>query len=248
MNPAFLIKNLIAVLVLPPTLFLLPGALGWFLWRRRPGLARGLLAFALLGLWLSCTPIVAKTLIGTLEIPFRPLSGREADAIVVLGGGLDPAAPAYGGDTVNWRTLERLRYGARLHRQFGHPILVTGGSPTGLTPEARVMRQVLEDEFKVPVAFVEDRSNDTRDNARYSAALLRDAGIRRVYLVSQVWHLPRAAYEFRREGLEVVPAGIDYVWNVWNYPFEYLPNASSLSLTYFAGHEWLGRLWAHVHG
>lgn len=48
-------------------------------------------------------------------------------------------------------------------------------------------------------------SMTTRENARYTAALLRRRRVARVRLVTCAWHMPRAAAHFRREGLEVDP-------------------------------------------
>jgi uncharacterized SAM-binding protein YcdF (DUF218 family) len=50
-------------------------------------------------------------------------------------------------------------------------------------------------------------SLDTRDNARFAAALLRRRGLSRVVLVTCSWHLPRAERAFRAAGLEVEGVG-----------------------------------------
>jgi len=53
-------------------------------------------------------------------------------------------------------------------------------------------------------AIVRERcSLSTRENARFTAALLRRRGMRRVTVVTCDWHLPRALAAFRRAGLEV---------------------------------------------
>lgn len=68
--------------------------------------------------------------------------------------------------------------------------LVAGG-----VPEASVVR--------------ERCSLDTRDNARFAAALLRRRGLSRVVLVTCSWHLPRAERAFRAAGLEVEGVGVE---------------------------------------
>ena len=57
----------------------------------------------------------------------RPRSGAHAKAVVILGGGVRRNAPEYGGDTLATLTLERVRYGARVARLTGLPVLVSGG-------------------------------------------------------------------------------------------------------------------------
>ncbi len=54
------------------------------------------------------------------------------------------------------KTLALARYGAKLHRETGLPLLVTGGRPldTALS-EAETVRRVLEDEFGFTVRWLD---------------------------------------------------------------------------------------------
>ena len=133
-------------------------------------------------------------------------------AIVVLGAGRYPAAPEYDDqDTVNTSGLERLRYAAWLQRRTGAPILVSGGSPSGeSSTEAEQMKSVLEDEFKVSVKWVENKSRSTAENAENSATLLNEAKVRHVYLVTQAWHMRRASRRFEIAGIRVTPAPVGF--------------------------------------
>ncbi len=66
------------------------------------------------------------------------------------------------GDSVSRRALERLRYGAYLHRLTGLPILVSGGAPYGEpVSEAELMQAALVSDFRVEVKWVEDKSANT---------------------------------------------------------------------------------------
>src|SRR3546814_19898055 len=68
------------------------------------------------------------------------------------------------------------------------------------------MQITLERDFGVEVRWTESESTSTWTNARLSAAKLRAAGIRRFYLVTHAWHMPRALLAFAGTGLEAVPA------------------------------------------
>jgi len=169
-----------------------------------------------------------------------------AQAIVVLSGGLELDAPEYGGDTAGERTLLRLRYGALLAKRFNLPVLVTGGRPENATrTEAAVMADILEREFAVKVRWQETQSRNTAENAVLSAAILRNAGIQRVVLVTQAFHMPRAVRLFRAAGLEVVPAPTQFksAGRSPLGPLDLLPQSNALRNSYYALHEWLGLAW-----
>jgi uncharacterized SAM-binding protein YcdF (DUF218 family) len=153
-------------------------------------------------------PVVGDALMAPLEsyLPITQAQLQRVQAIVVLGGGSYYSAPEYGSDTVDYTTLERLRYGARLARESRLPLLVTGGAPFGGRPEGKSMREVLESDFGVKVRWVEAASRDTAENASLSAPMLKAAGVTRIALLSHGWHLPRAIPLFEKQGLAVTPA------------------------------------------
>ena len=208
----FLLKKILAALILPPAGPVLLALFGLWLSRacksRRWQHAGVLLATLALGtLLLLSLPVVGNALMAPLS-PYPPLAReqlRQAQAVVILGGGIRHA-PEYGGDTVSTATLVRLRYGARLARESHLPLLVTGGAPFGGRAEAEYMRDVLDQEFGLKVRWVEAASRDTAENARLSAPLLKAAGVTRIALVSHGWHLPRATALFESQGLTVLPA------------------------------------------
>lgn len=239
----FLLKKILTALTLPPAGPLLLAALGLLL-RRRPRLGRFLAWSGLVLLWLLSTPVVTRSLLARLEDlpPLDPALAKGAQAIVVLGGGSYLAAPEYGGDTVSRWSLERIRYAARLQRETRLPLLVSGGAPLGGVAEARSMQAALEKEFGVEVRWVEDASADTRGNARLSAPLLREAGVRRVLLVTHAWHMQRARAEFAAAGVEAVPAPTGYESRLPLTPLDWLPGPGGLWAGRIALHEWLGRL------
>ena len=243
---SWLVTNFIAAFLLPPLSLLIIGGFGLLLLRRRRAWGKALIGISLAALWLLATPFVGGGLLDALKPPVNVPNAADADAIVILGGGTYYDTVEYGGDTVGRFTLERVRYGAWLARKLDKPVLVTGGNPDGGRPVGQLMRETLEREFGVQVRWVEDRSETTRENARYSAEILKKAGIDRIYLVSHAWHLPRALPEFEREGLRVVPAGTGYSRTRGPRPLDFVPNAKGLYDSYLAMHEGIGLLWYRI--
>lgn len=246
----WLIKNLVGNLLLPPLSLCIIGIAGFFLLKRKPRLGKSLLALSLALLFLLSMPLVANGLMNLLEKNLQPVNltaARSADAIVILGGGVYHDGPEYGTDTVGSLTLERLQYGAYLQRQTGLPLLVTGGMPEGGVAEAVLMKRTLEQEFKVPVRWAETRSLDTAQNAQFSSAILKAAGVRKILVVSHAWHLPRARIAFEGKGLTFIPAPtrFAYVAGSRSGPeiFNYLPQARALLKSHYALHELIGMLW-----
>jgi uncharacterized SAM-binding protein YcdF (DUF218 family) len=244
-----LLYRLLKALVLPPASLALLVLLA-LAWRRRPLLGRGLAAFSAMGILALSLPIVAARLMAGVE-PYPALTAADlsepaAQAILVLGAGRYTGAPEYGGDDVGALTLQRLRYAARLQRLTGLPLYVTGGSPPGESPPlGRLMARVLREDFQVPVSGVEDLSQNTRENALYSAELLTRRGITHVFLVSHAWHLGRAVPAFQSAGLQVTPAPTAFVHR--DTPGvergDFLPGGRALLYSYYAVHEYLGQAW-----
>ena len=247
----WLIGKTVGSLLIPPgiLLLILLGALA-LTWKR-PRLARALVFLGCFLLYALSTSFVAGALLRLLEDePRDPAADKSGQAIVVLGGGLHFSAPEYGGSTVNTYTLARLRYGAHLYRTLKKPVLVTGGSYLGSpTPEARLMKQVLQSEFQVPVQWTEEASSNTLENARGSLLVLKPAGVQRIYLVTHAWHMPRARFAFERAGFTVIPAATAHTSRSatnTTLALDFLPSAQALLQTSWFFHEVIGLGWYHL--
>jgi uncharacterized SAM-binding protein YcdF (DUF218 family) len=239
-------KGILLTLAMPPTGFLLLVAAGLLLsrvWRR---VGRGLAWLGLIALLLFGMPIVSESLLLGLEtgLPMTPEAGHPPQAIVVLGAEVIRAH----GETLGIRpgllTLDRLRTAAALHRRTGLPILVTGGATQPDTQAVGlVMERSLQDDFQSPPRWVETKSADTWENARFSADILRSAGIDSVYVVTHSWHMRRAVLAFAGTGVTVTafPTSLDDPMGPDLYDF--LPRASGWQTGYFALHEWIGYAW-----
>jgi uncharacterized SAM-binding protein YcdF (DUF218 family) len=133
-----------------------------------------------------------------------------ADAIVVLG-----AAQYLGRPSPVLRS--RLDHAMRLHaRGLASRIVLTGGTAEGdTTSEALVSRAYLL-RAGVPdtVLLLENDGRTTAQSMRAVAALLEARGLRRVIVVSDPFHVFRAALLGRRHGLEVLtsPTRTEGAW------------------------------------
>ncbi len=240
----FWLKKLVTQLALPPLGLLYLLMAGLLLRRRAPRLSALLVWGSTLWLLALSLPLTANRLHAWAggDPALGDTEARAAQAIVILGGGLKRNAAEYGGDTVSNHTLVRLRYGARLARRYGLPVLLTGGTVYGGIPEAQAMREVLETDFGVRSRWTESASRDTEDNARYSAAILGPAGIKRVLLVTEGAHMQRSRRWFELNGLHVIaaPTGIAGEFEPDSL-LQTLPSAAALAASGEALHELLGQ-------
>lgn len=243
-------NGLIRVMMMPPTNLLLLIAVGYLLRRRWPRAGRTLSVAAIVALLVLSTHAGSNLLVAPLENLSTPLTNAAAtgaQAIVVLSAGSVNQAPEYGGhDAPDAVTLVRLQYGAYLQHQTALPLMTSGGivssspSPQAL---AVMMARTLREDFRTPVQWVEDQSEDTHENALYSARMLKAAGIKRVLLVTHALHMPRSREAFERQGMEVVAAPtMFYSRAPWSL-YQMVPSANGLYRSQYAMHEWVGIAW-----
>lgn len=238
------------------TLVLLLLAAALVLLRRRPRLARGAISAALLILFLWSWPPVTRVTSWTLERGYdaEPLPRGEADAIVVLSADVDfPASQGFPAE-LKEATYRRTRHAAWLYHNWRKvPVLASGGRISRRASDpaaAEVMREALLASGVPPEdVLVETRSQSTHGNALHSARILRERGVRRIALVTEAIHMPRAEGCFRKQGLEVTPAPCAFRankplsrWEDWvASPRAMLENEDVL-------HEWGGLVWYWLSG
>ena len=192
---------------------------------------------------------MSRALIDTLQYQHDVLKEvpEDVQAIVVLSGGRAPIAREYRNlDTVNSRSLERLRYASRLAKVHSLPIVLVGGSVNDeRKSEASLMQQALKTDFGVEATLLEEESKNTFENARFVNKILKDNSISKILLVTHAYHMPRAMWCFNDVGLEPIAAPtIFYKRNSAEPEMkDYIPRASALTKTRIALHEYIGSLW-----
>ena len=126
------------------------------------------------------------------------------DAVVVLGAAM--AAPGVPGPALR----RRLEYGVTVFfdRNAGY-LLVSGGIVGPPPAEARAMREMaLSRGVAAERIVLEDMARNTFENAVYAGRIIRERQWRRVIIVTDEYHLPRALYVFRYLGLKVAGEGV----------------------------------------
>src|SRR5262249_29321115 len=176
-------------------LFLGAGIAGLW-WRRRVPIGRLLLAtLPFAALTLLSTPALSHLALGTLEWHYPPSEQRpdDAEAIVVLGGGMDPPDATRLRAEPNSATLFRCLHAAAVyHRGKPCPGVVPGGRippKPSIPPLGEFMRDFLRDQgLSDADLIVEDRSRTTHENAVECRKLLEERRINKVILVTDAVH------------------------------------------------------------
>jgi len=125
-----------------------------------------------------------------------------SDTAIVVLGHREPGVSAE--HRISAESLDRLAVAARLARRHRpRAVILTGYTATGGRSEAEQMQSV----WPLPgiQTICENEARDTAENAARCLPIVEGLGVRRVVLVSSVWHL-RAPYFFspyRRRGLRV---------------------------------------------
>jgi uncharacterized SAM-binding protein YcdF (DUF218 family) len=221
-------KHVLGALVLPPVPLLLLILVGAWRLARRRRLGASLVVVGVMLSWLCACTGTGYLLSHWLLKPPAALDAARIEqlrartppnkrtAIVVLGGGTEAFAPEYRTSNLGHHSLERLRYGVWLARATGLPVAFTGGigwGQAGTQTEAEVAERVARLEFGVALRWVEKESRDTRENATQSVAILNQAAVEHLLIVTHDWHMPRALRAFRRAAdgrlvIEAAPMGL----------------------------------------
>jgi len=246
----FYLVKIIQPLLMPPAIMILLILLGLILLRRSQRYGKILIISGALLLVAASLPVITGPLVTAMEnIPAlnkEQMKTTNAGAIVILAGGSYLNAPEYGGDTVSTPTLERIRYGAYVHRQTELPVLVTGGRVFDYTKiaEATLMKKVLGNDFQTPVKWHEDQARNTWENAQYSYRILKQEKINRIILVTHALHMPRSVMSFEAAGFEVTPAPLAYHTKSDGFSIsDFLPSARAMNNLSYLMHEVIGILW-----
>jgi len=220
---------------------------------------KGLLIAALVILWLSSNRWVSYSLARTLEwrnLP--PEIAPQAEVIVLLGGGTESGDYPRPMTEVN-SAGDRVLYAAHLYHEGAAPVILASGgnldfsSARGTTPAEEMADLLALTGVPDEAVWQQAQSQNTYDDALYSAEILREKQITEIILVTSAMHMPRAKALFEKQGITVIPAPVDFTVTEQNWQSTFrpdlgefvinlLPNASALGLTTNVLKEYFGLL------
>jgi uncharacterized SAM-binding protein YcdF (DUF218 family) len=225
---------------------------------RKKRTARLLMVFAVLMLWACSTSPVATALARSLEWQYTyPHEVPQADAIVVLGGGTEPAISPRVNVELN-SAGDRVFAAARLYQDGKAPLIILSGGnidwmSDGASTPAGQMAEILAF-MGIPSSamILEDTSKNTYENAVNTRAIVEEHGFDSLLLVTSAMHMPRSVKLFEKQGISVIPIPVDYsvVENgeesrsLLDTLYGLLPNAGNLAVTTNALKEYIG-IWTY---
>ena len=241
-----------------PLVLLLGLAIARLWWKG--GLSRAqriVLTIPYLLLLVMSLPAAAFLAFAPLEWRYPPVENRTADveAIVILGGYVDPPSKQRGYAVPGPDTVSRCLLGAALFRE-GAPcwVIVSGGkvdsSQPGPTVAEAMSHFLVSQGVRQEYILLEDRSGTTYENAVESAKILKERGIEEILLVTDTASLLRAEMCFQRQGIDIIPSGCRYR-TLGGFRFSvvaFLPSVDAASDVSEAWHEWLGLIWYWLRG
>jgi uncharacterized SAM-binding protein YcdF (DUF218 family) len=177
-------------------------------------------------------------------------SADDAQAIVVLASNIEPVRPGFPLLLPDINTYARCRYAAWLYFRWRQvPVVVSGGTRRkDRPPFSAAMARIVEAEGVPPAAIVqENQSVNTRENAVFTAEILRRMGIRTIALVVDADSMLRADLCFRKQDIIVVPAPIRHR-SLSLAPEHLIPSWSAIRGNELTLHEMLGLAWYKLRG
>ncbi len=243
----FLSKTL-DLLISPLCWVLVLIAAGFF--RRFEAHRKKFLASSIAILWIFGLEPVANGMWRLLESDAGPPPPPEArwEAVVLLGGVVDPAADplvvAANGASYN-DNVERLLRTFELLRSDRAKVAILSGSMGDRDPDSeahRLGRQLEAWGIARERIVIEPRAMNTRENAVFSAEILKARGIERFVIVTSAFHMERSRECFSAVGLHPDTFPVD----VRTHPFavtfaSFAPRASAFEVSSAALREGFGR-------
>ena len=249
---SFVIAKILLYLILPPASLIFLMAVGFLVTAFKRVLGVVLIVSGFLLLYLFSIVPVSDFLLRTLERNNPPVqeTREQADAIVVLAGGVRDLSWLNLGPQPSATSTERLVAGVRRYRELHIPLVIIGGNGDPFEQEikeAGAMGRIAKG-IGVPEKDMttENAPRNTLESARAARKLIRG---NRIILVTSAYHMKRSSAMFRKQGFDVVPAPAGYRCEQRRISlYSLIPRAGSLDDSSAALSEFLSIFWYTITG
>lgn len=182
---------------------------------------------------LSITPVV-DIILTPLEGSLIPAFPGSAHTIVMLLGGGEH-------NILRASEVVRLSYAHLQASQRPFLIILSGTDPFHPKSSMASEMKTYLMERGIPEKFIqlEDSSRTTRESARNLRGVL---GEKPFFLVTSAYHMKRSVEEFRRNGMNPIPAPTDFKRKHTYHILDFFPNAENVRNADLAFHEYIGIL------
>ena len=213
-----------------------------------------LIVYALLS-----TPLGSHLLVAPLISHFDAIrsvgEARGATTVVVLSTGAEVyRAGDQEVDEMGKASAYNALEGARVYRLLQPSLVIASGGIVDEGGQQRSEGDIVAEglvRLGVPSAriVVEGRSRTTREQAVYTAALLRDRHITTFVLVTAADHMARASSTFREQGLDPVPSVATFaVTTPPGFIHRLRPSLNALRQSDWGVYEYLARFYYWIQG
>jgi uncharacterized SAM-binding protein YcdF (DUF218 family) len=217
---------------------------------RRARFGRALALAAIAVLVAAATLPLGVVLIAPLEnrFPSPPPNLAPPYGIIVLGGAIDDATSAARGQTIFDEGGERITEAVILARRYPQARVVYTGGTASLVPGASSTEALWAKELMAQMGVaperitIEDKSRNTDENARFTAALVHPEPSERWIIVTSAFHMPRAMGVFEKAGFDPIayPAAFRTLGR-WPHDLRLtFDPGRNLRVFALAIHEWVG--------
>lgn len=222
---------------------------------KRKRTSKALIYFAASWFLIISTPPVPRALVKSLENRYPHLTEEtiknlpDSCDIIVLGGGHSDDMGLSANNQLSTTAIGRLTEGIRIHRMLpGSRLILSGYDSDSKVTQAMVLyRSALLLGVDSATMSIQEKPANTRQEA---AEYVRNFGKnRKLIVVTNDMHLPRAVKLFRMAGIEPVPAPANQVIKYGSRKrISWFPSSHYISMVEDAVHEYAGMVWTAVGG
>lgn len=247
----FVLVKALSALLYPIFSAILVVAAGLSLRRFRRRTGYGLAVGGLAYLYLCSTYQFSSWLADRVESNFRYVDISdvpEADAIVVLGGGVSRS----GGLLELADSADRVLHGSRLLKSGKSQwIIFSAGNGYGQAPGSEAMSEFSRD-LGIPADKIveETRAQNTYEHTVYLKPIFEERGIRSIVLVTSAWHMRRslAAFESQMGELQISVYPVDSLRGRTGTIVDFLPTSRALDRSTVIIKEYVGYIIYDIAG